>query len=30
VEIAFGPPLSLKGQDYATLAKQVEAAVRAL
>jgi long-chain acyl-CoA synthetase len=30
VEIAFGPPLYLKGQDYAALAKQVEAAVLAL
>jgi long-chain acyl-CoA synthetase len=30
VEITFGPPLHLKGQDYAGLAKQVEEAVRAL
>jgi len=30
VEIAFGPPLHLKGQDYAALAKQVEEAVLAL
>lgn len=30
VEIAFGPPLHLKGQDYAAVAKQVEEAVRAL
>jgi long-chain acyl-CoA synthetase len=30
VEIAFGPPLHLKGQEHATLAKQVEEAVRAL
>ena len=30
VEIAFGAPLQLKGEDYAALAKQVEEAVRAL
>jgi long-chain acyl-CoA synthetase len=30
VEIVFGPPLHLKGQDYAALAKQVEGAVLAL
>jgi long-chain acyl-CoA synthetase len=30
VEIAFGPPLHLKGQDYVAVAKQVEEAVRAL
>jgi long-chain acyl-CoA synthetase len=30
VELVFGPPLHLKGQDYATLAKQVEDAVTAL
>jgi long-chain acyl-CoA synthetase len=30
VEIAFGPPLQLKGQDYAAVAKQVEEAVLAL
>jgi hypothetical protein len=30
VEIAFGLPLHLKGQDYAGLAKQVEEAVLAL
>jgi long-chain acyl-CoA synthetase len=30
VEIAFGAPLHLKGEDYAALAKQVEEAVRAL
>ena len=30
VEISFGPPLHLKGQDYITLAKQVEEAVLAL
>jgi long-chain acyl-CoA synthetase len=30
VELIFGPPLHLKGQDYATLAKQVEKAVTAL
>lgn len=30
VEITFGPPLQLKGSDYAALTKQVEGAVRAL
>jgi long-chain acyl-CoA synthetase len=30
VELAFGAPLHLKGEDYAALAKQVEEAVRAL
>ena len=30
VEVVFGPPLHLKGQDYAALAKEVEEAVRAL
>jgi long-chain acyl-CoA synthetase len=30
VEISFGPPLHLKGQDYVALAKQVEQAVLAL
>jgi long-chain acyl-CoA synthetase len=30
VEIAFGSPLHLKGQDHASVAKQVEEAVRAL
>jgi 1-acyl-sn-glycerol-3-phosphate acyltransferase len=30
VEITFGAPLQLKGEDYAALAKQVEEAVRAL
>jgi long-chain acyl-CoA synthetase len=30
VEVRFGAPLHLKGDDYATLAKQVEDAVRAL
>jgi len=30
VEIAFGSPLRLKGQDHAAVAKQVEEAVRAL
>ena len=30
VEISFGPPLHLKGEDYVALAKQVEQAVRAL
>jgi long-chain acyl-CoA synthetase len=30
VEIAFGPPLYLKGQDYAALAKQLQQAVLAL
>jgi long-chain acyl-CoA synthetase len=30
VELAFGPPLHLKGQDYAMLAKHVEDAVKAL
>jgi long-chain acyl-CoA synthetase len=30
VEIAFGAPLQLKGEDYPALAKQVEEAVRAL
>jgi long-chain acyl-CoA synthetase len=30
VQIAFGAPLHLKGEDYAALAKQVEEAVRAL
>ena len=30
VEISFGPPLYLKGQDYVALAKQVEQAVLAL
>ncbi|MFI5058287.1 MAG: AMP-binding protein [Candidatus Acidiferrales bacterium] len=30
VEISFGPPLYLKGQDYTALAKQVEEAVLAL
>jgi long-chain acyl-CoA synthetase len=28
--ISFGPPMSLKGNDYAALAAEVEAAVRAL
>ncbi len=28
--VAFGPPMSLKGNDYAALAAEVEAAVRAL
>ena len=30
VRIAFGAPLRLSGEDYATLAAQVEAAVRSL
>ena len=30
VTVRFGPPLYLQGDDYAALAKQVEAAVRAL
>jgi long-chain acyl-CoA synthetase len=30
VRVAFGPPLRLRGDDYAALAAQVEAAVRAL
>jgi long-chain acyl-CoA synthetase len=30
VEVTFGPPLRLKGDDYSALAKQVEEAVRAL
>jgi long-chain acyl-CoA synthetase len=30
VEVRFGAPMRLKGEDYATLAKQVEDAVRAL
>jgi long-chain acyl-CoA synthetase len=30
IEIAFGSPLHLRGEDYTALAKQVEAAVRAL
>lgn len=30
VEIAFGPPLHLKGQDHTAVAKQVEEAVRVL
>jgi long-chain acyl-CoA synthetase len=30
VEVIFGEPLRLQGEDYATLAKNVEAAVRAL
>jgi long-chain acyl-CoA synthetase len=30
VEISFGPPLHLKGQDYVALAKQIEQAVLAL
>lgn len=30
VEIIFGPPLCLQGEDYAELAKQVETAVLAL
>jgi hypothetical protein len=30
VRIAFGKPLRLRGEDYAELAAQVEAAVRAL
>jgi long-chain acyl-CoA synthetase len=30
VTVAFGPPLRLRGDDYAALAKQVEEAVRAL
>jgi long-chain acyl-CoA synthetase len=29
-EVTFGPPISLKGNDYAALAAEVEAAVRAL
>jgi hypothetical protein len=28
--VAFGPPMLLKGNDYAALAAQVEAAVRGL
>jgi hypothetical protein len=28
--VAFGPAISLKGNDYAALARQVEDAVRAL
>ena len=30
VEVAFGSPLKLEGDDYAELARKVEAAVRAL
>ena len=30
VRVAFGPPLHLRGDDYAALAAQVEAAVRSL
>jgi hypothetical protein len=30
VEVRFGAPLHLEGDDYASLAKQVEDAVRAL
>jgi long-chain acyl-CoA synthetase len=30
VRVAFGPPMRLKGDDYAQLARQVESAVRAL
>ncbi|MGH9371043.1 MAG: 1-acyl-sn-glycerol-3-phosphate acyltransferase, partial [Vicinamibacterales bacterium] len=30
VTVTFGAPLSLKGQDYTALAKQVEEAVKAL
>lgn len=30
VRVAFGPPIELAGEDYATLARRVEAAVRAL
>lgn len=30
VEVRFGKPLRLQGEDYAALAKQVEAAVREL
>jgi hypothetical protein len=30
VTVRFGPPLSLKGEDYAALARQVEDAVRQL
>ena len=30
VTVTFGAPLKLAGQDYANLAKQVEAAVKAL
>jgi hypothetical protein len=30
VTVTFGTPLSLKGQDYPGLAKQVEEAVKAL
>ena len=30
VRVAFGAPLRLSGEDYATLAAQVEAAVRSL
>jgi long-chain acyl-CoA synthetase len=30
VEMSFGPPLRLKGQDYAALTRQVEEAVLAL
>ena len=30
VSVRFGPPLHLQGEDYAALARQVEAAVRAL
>jgi len=30
VQIAFGAPLHLKGEDYGALAKRVEEAVRAL
>jgi hypothetical protein len=30
VRVAFGPPLTLRGDDYEALARQVEGAVRAL